>query len=75
MQSSSKFIQNSSQTRKEQFSISYGKTKNPNRIAKTILNSTRTSGRITMDEPKLYNSNNDKTHIVLVQRQTGQSMD
>ena len=53
MQSPSKFQPNSSQTQKEQFSISYEKTKK-SRIVKTILNNKRTPGGITMPDLNLY---------------------
>jgi hypothetical protein len=55
-----KFQQNSSQTWKEQFSISYkitkqnkNKNKNP-KIVKTILNTKRTSGGTMISDIKLY---------------------
>jgi hypothetical protein len=52
MQLPSNFQHNSLQTLKEQFQISYGKTKNP-RMAKTVLYN-RTSGGITILDFKLY---------------------
>jgi hypothetical protein len=53
MQSPSKLQHNSAQTRKEQFSTSYGTTKKP-KIAKTIVNNKRTSRRITIPDLKVY---------------------
>jgi hypothetical protein len=70
-QSPSRFQHSSSETWKEQFSISYGKTKKP-RIAKTILNNKRTSEAINTPNLKLYyRAVVIKNYKVLVQRQTG----
>jgi hypothetical protein len=54
MKSSSRFQHSSSQTFKEQFSTSCGKTKTKKpRIVKTILNNKRTSGGIITSDLKL----------------------
>jgi hypothetical protein len=46
------------------------------RIAKTILNNERNSGRITMPDLKLcYRANYDVNCMVPVQQQTGRSME
>jgi hypothetical protein len=51
-QSSSKFQHNTSQTLKEQISISCEKKNKTAGIAKIILNNKRTSGEITLRDPK-----------------------
>jgi hypothetical protein len=59
---------------KEQLSTSYGKTKTQDR--KTILDNKRISGGLTTPTSTVVlEGNSDKNCIILVQRQTGGSME
>jgi hypothetical protein len=50
------------------------KNKKP-RITKTIFNNKRTSRGITFPDLKILQSDSDQNHMLLVQKQTGQSME